>query len=118
MKSLVSADRILKPFVVLLIVLLAGPEVFAVIELTTLLEFVGATLFLFAFAAAFQLLGLSILDAVRRALLPTEFLAMIRVRGRPDVVTVGLCLVAVNACILFFICFTPYVVLSVMLGRP
>ena len=117
MKTSPSADRFLKPFVVLLIVVLAGPEVFAVIELTTLLELVGATLFLFAFYAAFRMLGLSILDAVRRALLPTEFLAMIRMRGRPDVVTVGLCLVAVNACILFFICFTPYVLLSVALGH-
>ena len=111
-------DRFLKPFLVLLIVLLAGPEVFAAIELTTLLELVGAALFLLAFSAAFKLLGLAMLDALIRAALPTEFLAMIRMRGRPDVVIVGLCLVAANACVLFIICFTPYVLLSVMLGHP
>jgi hypothetical protein len=117
-KSSLPADRFLKPFVVLLIVLLAGPEVFAVIELTTLLELVGATLFLLAFSAAFKLLGLSILDAMRRVALPSEFLAMIRMRGRPDFVAVGLCLVAVNGVILLVIGFTPYVLLSVMLGHP
>lgn len=115
MKTSVPADRFLKPFVILLIVLLAGPEVFAAIELTTLLELVGATLFLLAFSAAFKLLGLSILDSIRRVFLPSEFLAMIRMRGRPDVVTVGLCLVAVNACILFTIGLTPFVVLQAML---
>jgi hypothetical protein len=116
-KSSAQADRLLKPFVVLLIVLLAGPEVFAVVELTTLLELVGATLFLFAFCTAFQMLGLSMLDAVRRLLLPAEFLAMIRVRGRPDVVTVGVCLLAVNAVVLLVIGFTPYVLVSALLGH-
>jgi hypothetical protein len=74
-KSSVPADRFLKPLVVLLIVLWCGPEVFAVIELTTLLELLGATLFLLAFTASFKMLALSVLDWLRRALLPSEYTA-------------------------------------------
>ena len=66
-----TPDDFLKPLVVLLIVVWCGPEVFAVIELTTLLELLGATLFLFAFAASFKLLALSALSWLGRVLLPS-----------------------------------------------
>jgi hypothetical protein len=111
----VPADRFLKPLVVLLIVLWCGPEVFAVIELTTLLELLGATLFLLAFTASFKMLALSVLDWLRRALLPAEYTALIKTRW-PGAVAVGLGLIAVNAVVWFVLCFTPYVILVEVLG--
>jgi hypothetical protein len=108
-------DDFLKPLVVLLIVLWCGPEVFAVIELTTLLELLGATLFLLAFTASFKLLALSVFDWLRRALLPSEYTVLIKTRW-PGTAAVGLGLIAVNAIVWFVICFTPYVILFKVLG--
>ncbi len=110
-KSVVPADRFLKPLVVLLIVLWCGPEVFAVIELTTLLELLGATLFLLAFAASFKLLALSMLGWLRRVLVPDEFAALIRTRLWPYALA-GMLTYGV---VLFIIVLTPYVVLSALL---
>jgi hypothetical protein len=110
-----APDDVLRPLVVLLIVLWCGPEVFAVIELTTLLELLGATLFLLAFTASFKMLALSVLDWLRRALLPSEYTALIKTRW-PGTVAVGLGLIAVNAIVWFVLCFTPYVILFKVLG--
>jgi hypothetical protein len=107
-----TPDDLLKPLVVLLIVLWCGPEVFAVIELTTLLELLGATLFLLAFATSFKLLALSVLDWLGRALLPSEYTALIRTRAWPyalaGMLSYGL--------VLFIIVLTPYALLSALLG--
>jgi hypothetical protein len=107
-------DDVFKPLVALLIVLLCGPEVFAAIELTTLLELLGATLFLFAFATSFKLLALSMLDWLGRALLPLEYRALMRVG--PGAALVGLPLIVFNAFVWFILCLTPYMILSKLLG--
>jgi hypothetical protein len=112
----VPADRFLKPLVVLLIILWCGPEVFAVIELTTLLELLGATLFLFAFATSFKVLALSVLGLLRRALLPSEYIAMLSMREWPSVVAVGLGLIVINGIVWFILCFTPYMIVLNVLG--
>jgi len=52
------------------IALAAGPEIYAAMEMTALLEVLGAILFLTAFAAAAWLLALRIRAAVCRVLLP------------------------------------------------
>ena len=109
-------DDLLKPLVVLLIVLWCGPEVFAVIELTTLLELLGATLFLFAFATSFKLLALSVLDWLGRALLPSEYTALIKMREWPSAVAVGFGLIVLNGFVWFILCFTPYMIFSKLLG--
>lgn len=109
-------DDWFKPFVVLLIVLWCGPEVFAVIELTALLELLGASLFLFAFATSFKLLALSVLGWLGRALLPSEYTALISMREWPSAVAVGLGLIVLNGFVWFILCFTPYMILSKLLG--
>lgn len=114
MKLPVDVDRCLKPFVVLLIVLWCGPEIFAVIELTTLLELLGATLFLLAFTASFKLLTLSVLDWLGRAILPLEYRAFFKVG--PGAALVGMRLVVMNGSVWFILCFTPYVILSQLLN--
>jgi hypothetical protein len=111
-----ALDDFLKPLVVLLIVLWCGPEVFAVIELTTLLELLGATLFLFAFTTSFRLLALSVLNWLGRALLPLECRALIKMRAGPGAVLVGLRLIVANGGVWFVLCFTPYMILSKLLG--
>ena len=114
-KSPIPWDRYLKPLVVLLIVLACGPEVFAVIELTTLLELLGATLFLFAFSTSFKLLALSMLDWLGRALLPLEYRVLMRAgRGAR---LVGLRLTLLNVFVWFILCLTPYAILSDLLSR-
>src|SRR5215471_5061260 len=87
--SPIRSDAMLKPFILLIIVLVAGPDLFAFVELTTLLEVLGATLFVIAFAVGFKLLGIRVLDWLRRLLVPEEYSMLIRMRGRPSAVVVG-----------------------------
>jgi hypothetical protein len=114
-KSQIQWDRYLKPLVVLLIVLACGPEVFALIELTTLLELLGATLFLFAFFTSFKLLALSMLDWLGRVLLPREYRELMR--AGLGAMLVGLRLALLNVVMWFIVCFTPYAILSDLLSR-
>ena len=116
MKLPIDIDRYLKPLVVLLIVLWCGPEVFAVIELTTLLELLGATLFLFAFGTSFRALALSVLDWLGRALLPLESRALIKMTAGPGAALFGLRLVLFNGLVLAIFCVAPYAVLSALLN--
>jgi hypothetical protein len=109
-------DAWLKPFVVLLIALWCGPEVFAAIELTSLLELLGATLFLLAFTTSFKLLALSMLDWLRRVFLPSECTALISMRRWPSAVALGLCLILLNGLVLFIVCLTPFMIVSNLLG--
>jgi hypothetical protein len=114
--TLLIPDDWFKPLVVLLIVLWCGPEVFAAIELTTLLELLGATLFLLAFTTSFKLLALSMLSWLGRALLPSEYTALISMREWPSAVAVGFGLIVLNGVVWFILCFTPYMILSKLLG--
>ncbi len=116
-KSPIPIDRYLKPLVVVLIVLACGPEVFAVIELTTLLELLGATLFLFAFSTSFKLLALSMLDWLGKALLPLESRPLINTRAGPGAVLLGLRLICSNVLTLLILCLIPFVILSDLLSR-
>ncbi len=113
-RTRLTPDDFLKPLVVLLIVLWCGPEVFAVMELTTLLELLGATLFLVAFTTSFKLLALSILDWMGRAFLPIEYRALIRMSAGPGAVLIGLRLVVFNTVVLFVACFFPYAILQLL----
>jgi hypothetical protein len=78
-----AADAYLKPLIILMIGLLAGPEILVAVELTTILEILGAALFLLSFAVGFRMLGLAALEWLRRFLLPVEYVALIRMRGIP-----------------------------------
>lgn len=112
-KSPLPLDRLLKPLVVVLIVVVCGPEVFALIELTTLLELLGATLFLFAFATSFKMLAYSMLRWLGRALLPPEYAALIRTRAWPSAVVHFLR----NGVMWLMVCVVPFMMLSDLLSR-
>jgi hypothetical protein len=58
----VSTDDYLKPLVILMIALVAGPDIVAAVELTTLLELLGAAMFLLSFAVGFKLFGFAVLE--------------------------------------------------------
>jgi hypothetical protein len=103
-----SQDAYLKPLVILVIALLAGPELFAAAELTTILELVGATMFLLAFAIGFELLALAALEWLRRLLLPVDCVILIKVHGKPSAAIHGAFLAYRNGLSLLFLCFMPY----------
>jgi hypothetical protein len=56
--------------IIVVIVLVGGPEVIAAMELITLLEILGATLFLTAYAAGLKLLWLALVRTIRKTFLP------------------------------------------------
>jgi hypothetical protein len=102
-----SADLYLKPLIFVAIVLLVGPDLFAFVELTTLLDLYGATLFLFAFMVGFEVLGMNALQRLRRVVVPDECATLFGTRV-PSAVGLGVTLVAQNALILFLVGFMPF----------
>jgi hypothetical protein len=112
----VSRDVYLRPLVLLIIVLLVGPELFAVVELTTLLDLLGATMFLFAFAVAYKMLGVALLKWLLRALVPGECVTLMKTRA-PSAVGLGLALISVNGLLLCLVCFLPYVGFELLLQK-
>ena len=63
-------NRALYALILLAIAMSAGPEYFAALELTALLELLGATLFLFAYGAGARLILLQLLSAALAVLVP------------------------------------------------
>ena len=93
-------DALLRPLLILVIVLVAGPDVFAFAELSTLLELLGATLFVLAYLSGFELLGISLLSGLRRVLMPREYLMLVEMRGRPATVAWGVFFLAAHCLML------------------
>jgi hypothetical protein len=89
----------LRPLIVLFIVLLCGPEVFAAADLVAMLDLLGAVLFLTAFGAGARALGLAALARMKSILVPTEWGVLLKARTRPSIVAHGLLLIGVNALI-------------------
>jgi hypothetical protein len=82
--SRTSREVGLRLVIILMIALLAGPDVFAAMELTTLLELLGATLFLLTFAVGFRVLGRAAFDSLREFLLPAEYVSLVKMRWEPS----------------------------------
>lgn len=93
-------DALLRPLLILVIVLVAGPDVFAFTELSTLLELFGATLFVLAYLSGFKLLGVSLLSGLRRVVMPREYLMLVGMRGRPAAVAWGVFFLAAHCLML------------------
>jgi hypothetical protein len=58
-------DSLATPIALLLVAIVAGPDLFVYVELSTILDLLGAALFLFAFAMGFRLLLLSTASQLR-----------------------------------------------------
>ena len=69
---------LLQAGIAIAIALTAGPEIFAAMEMTALLELLGAILFLTAFAAGAKLLASSIWSAIYRIAFPAPQVAVVR----------------------------------------
>ena len=69
---------LLQALIAIAIPLVAGPEIFLAMEMTALLEVLGAILFLTAFAAGARLLAMSIWQRICRLLLPAPQMAVLR----------------------------------------
>ena len=93
-------DALLRPLLILVIVLVAGPDIFALTELSTLLELLGATLFVVAYLTGFKLIGISLLSGLRALFLPPEYLMLIRVSGRPVTIAWGVVFLSAHCLIL------------------
>lgn len=97
-------DIYLRPLVVLIIVLLCGPEVLAAANLVSLVDLFGAVLFLTAFAVGYRALGFAVLTSLQRILLPAEWSVLVKMRGRPSIVAHGLVLIGANALRVSLVC--------------
>ena len=93
-------DIYLRPLIVLAIVVLVGPDLFAFVELTTMLELLGAALFMVAFAAGYRLMAATWLEWLRRLLLPAEYAWLFGIPGRPSAKVFGTLFVARNGIVL------------------
>ena len=69
---------ILQAAIALAIAVAWGPEIIAAMEMTTLLEMLGATLFLTAYAAGFELKAMELCRALRNIVVPVTHVAVIR----------------------------------------
>lgn len=89
----ISADDCLKPLVTLIIALIAGPDIVAAVELTTLLELFGAAMFLLSFSVGLKLFGFAALERLRQLLLPAQYVALVAIRGLPGARVHGIFLI-------------------------
>ncbi len=94
--------------------LLAGPDIFAAMELTTILELLGATLFLLSFAIGFRLFGLAAFERLRSFLLPAEHVALIKMRGEPSARIHGAYLICRTGLFLYCLCLVAYAWISAL----
>lgn len=94
----------LRALLVLMIVVLCGPEVFAAADLVALLDLMGTVLFLTAFAAGFMALGPIVLSWLRRLFLPAEWAALLKARDCPAFVAKGVMFIGANAFLLTLVC--------------
>ena len=88
---------LLQAAIAIAIPLAAGPEIFLAMEMTALLEVLGAILFLAAFAAGAKLLALSIWQAICRLLLPAPQMAVLRSDASPPAKALALIYVTAHA---------------------
>ena len=88
---------LLQAAIAIAIPLAAGPEIFLAMEMTALLEVLGAILFLTAFAAGAKLLALSIWRAICRLLLPAPQIALLRSDASPPAKALALIYVTAHA---------------------
>jgi hypothetical protein len=88
---------LLQAAIAIAIPLAAGPEIFLAMEMTALLEVLGAILFLAAFAAGAKLLALSVWQAICRLLLPAPQIALLRSDASPPAKALALIYVTAHA---------------------
>ena len=69
---------LLEVFLAVAIAIAAGPEVFAAMEMTALMELLGGVLFLTAMGAGARLVALSMWDSIYRLAFPVPLSAIVR----------------------------------------
>jgi hypothetical protein len=81
----IRREHLLKVLLLLAIFGLAGPELAPAIELSLLLEMLGATLFLVAYGAALEMLAMDFLRGLKGVFLPTVPVTILcEVQARPS----------------------------------
>ena len=69
---------LLEVFLAVVIAVAAGPEIFAAMEMTALMELLGGVLFLTAMSAGAMLVALSVWNAIYRIAFPVPLAAIVR----------------------------------------
>jgi hypothetical protein len=69
---------LLEVFLAVVIALAAGPEIFAAMEMTALMELLGGVLFLTAMGAGARLVALNLWNAIYRVTFPVPLAAIVR----------------------------------------
>ena len=88
---------VMQGLLALAITLAWGPEVFAAIEMTTLLELLGASLFLTAYSAGVKLTALEFLKLLQGIVSPLGQLAILRSRAAAGTKALAATSVLINA---------------------
>jgi len=110
-----NADRYLAPVVFLAIVLLAGPDLLAAVELTTLLDLLGATLFIMAFLVGHKMLAAAFVEFLRQLFLPSEFVTLLKLHRQPAAMAFGALAIVFNGFVVFIIALAPVFVIRGLL---
>ena len=87
----------LQAVIAVVITVAYGPEIFAAMEMTALLELLGASLFLTAFGAGLRLKLIEVFRALRSVLAPVGQLDLIRANARPRLKAQAAVSIAINA---------------------
>lgn len=90
-------DALLFVVIAVVIAVASGPEIFAAIEMTTLMELLGASLFMTALGSGARLALSQLWEAVGRIILPTPQLAIVRADAPATARAAALGYVAVHA---------------------
>ncbi|HEX5049356.1 MAG TPA: hypothetical protein VFX89_19755 [Gammaproteobacteria bacterium] len=103
-----------RPLLLLLVAVLVGPDLFAFVEVSTLLELLGATMFIVAFSAGGRLVVATWLERLRSLLLPAEFAWLFAIPGRRSAKVFGSLFVARNGLALLMIGVVAYVAIAMV----
>lgn len=111
-----SGPDALKPLLLLVILVVAGPDFFMAMELTTLLELLGAALCMLAFVAGFRLLYVRSLSWIKTYLLADSIWPLWQV---PHIAAKlgALELIRARVLPLFILCFLPYCWIVAAMGH-
>ena len=103
-----TRERYLKLLLIAIIGMWAGPDIFAFMEMTTVLEILGTTIFLLTFAVGFRALGLALFERLRDYLMPVEYWLLLTLDRRLSAKTGAILLIGRRAMPVACFCIVAY----------
>jgi len=104
-------DSVLKPIVLIAIALVAGPEIITFVEMSALLELLGAVMFLVAFSSGFKLIGIAFYQRLAAIVVPDGCSSLLSLRSPTAAGIVAV--VCMERWLLYFVlCALPYMLIQ------